>query len=342
MTETADRRSACAQPLSVPTTAQTATIVDPDPGPVPRRAIGSSGLEVFPIALGGNAFGWTANAGESEAVLDAYRYHGGDMVDTADSYAGGRSEIIIGNWMRKRRNRDRMIVATKVGKSPDHPGVRASAITAAVHDSLRRLRTDRIDMLYLHIDDPEVEFEETLLAVDELIRAGAVRHFGAAHHPGTRIIEARIASAQLGVAPMTALQNHYSLMFRQEYETQLARIAHAQGLGVLPRFALAGGFLAGRFRSRADLTAAARRGALGRVVTRQGLQVLAAVDRIATELDANPATVSLAWLLSRPDIVAPVVSATSPDEVADLAAAASMRLTRRQLTELDRASRPFA
>lgn len=339
MDETA-RRAPLEVPLSAPTTAQTATIVDPDPAP--RRRIGLSELRVFPVALSGNVFGWTASVSEAEGVLDAYRAQGGDLIDTADSYAGGRSEIIIGNWMRSRRNRDRLVVATKVGKGADHPGVRAPAITAAVHDSLRRLRTDRLDLLYLHVDDPGVEFEETLLAVDELIRAGAVRHFGASDHSGVRLMEARIASAQLGVARMAAVQNRYSLVFRREYERGLARIAHAQGLGVMPRLPLAAGFLAGRYRSRADLERTERRGWPGRLLSRSGLQVLAALDEVARETDASPATVALAWLLSKPDVVAPVVSATSADQVLDLAAAAGMRLSRRQLTELDRASEPFA
>lgn len=340
MSDTMSDRVSAVAPLSVPTTAQTATIVDPTPAQ--RRRVGSSDLRVFPVALSANVFGWTASAQQAEDVLDAYRDLGGDFLDTADSYAGGRSEIILGNWMRSRRNRDRMVVATKVGKSADHPGVRAPAITAAVHDSLRRLRTDRIDLLYLHVDDPEVEFEETLLAVDELIRAGAVRFFGASHHTGTRLIEARIASAQLGVAPMTALQNHYNLVFRREYEQDLARIAKAQGLGVMPRFALAGGFLAGAYRTRGDLSRSERRGQLGRLLGRNGQQMLAALDRVAAEVDAAVATVALAWLLSKPDVVAPVVSATAVDQVLDLVAAAGLRLTRRQLTELDRASEPFA
>ena len=339
MDETA-QRAPVAVPLSVPTTAQTASIVDPEP--VVDRRVGLSELRVFPIALSGNVFGWTASVSEAEGVLDAYRAHGGDFLDTADSYAGGRSEIIIGNWMRSRRNRDGLVVATKVGKSADHPGVRARAITAAVHDSLRRLRTDRIDLLYLHVDDPAVEFEETLLAVDELIRAGAVRAFGVSDHSGMRLMEARIASAQLGVARMAAVQNQYSLVFRREYEQGLARIAHAQGLGVMPRFALAGGFLAGKYRSRADLERTERRGRLGRLLGRNGLQVLAALDRVSAEVDASVATVALAWLLSKPDIVAPVVSASTADQVLDLVAAPGLRLTRRQLTELDRASDSYA
>jgi aryl-alcohol dehydrogenase-like predicted oxidoreductase len=333
-------RATVAGPLPAPTTAQTATVVDPTP--LPPRPVGLSALRVFPVALGTNAFGWTVDAAEAGRMLDAFRATGGDFLDTADSYADGRSESILGDWMHARRNRDSLVVATKVGRSSEHPGVGARAITAAVHDSLRRLRTDRIDLLYLHVDDPDVEFEETLLAVDELILGGAVREFAAAQHPGTRLIEARIASAQLGFAPMAAVQAPYSLVSRREYEQDLARIVRAQGLGFVPRLPLAGGFLTGRYRSRADLTPGDRRGALGRLLGRTGMQVLAAVDEVAAEIDAAPATVALAWVLSKPDVAAPVVSATAVDQVIDLTAAASVRLSRRQLTELDRASEPFA
>jgi len=244
--------------------------------------------------------------------------------------------------MRARHNRDDVVVATKVGKSADHPGVGAAAVTAAVADSLRRLRTDRIDLLYLHLDDPQTEFEETLLAVDELIRRGDVRHFGASHHSGIRLMEARIACAQIGVAPMAAVQNHYNLMFRREYETGLARIASQQGLGVMPRFALAGGFLSGKYRSRADLDRGDRKGLVARSMTRSGMRVLDALDTVAAQVDATVATVALSWLLSKPNVVAPVVSATAADQVFDLAAATGIRLTRSQLTELDRVSQPFA
>ncbi len=243
--------------------------------------------------------------------------------------------------MRSRRVRDGITVSTKVGAGADHPGVGARAITSAVHDSLRRLRTDRIDLLFLHVDDPETEFEETLLAVDELILAGAVRGFGLAAHPGMRLIEARIACAQLGIAPMTAVQPVYNLLQRREYEQGTARIAQAQGLAVLPRFALAGGALTGRYRTRADLARGDRRGVVGRILGRPGQQLLAALDVVAAEVDASVATVALAWLLSKPDVVAPIATAGAPDEVLDLVAAAGLRLTRRQLTELDRASEPF-
>lgn len=321
---------------SGPTTAETAAIVGREP--VRRRKIGRSDLEVFPLAIGGNVFGWTADAPTTDQVLDAYAAAGGNFVDTADSYAGGRSEIMIGNWLRSRGNRDDMVLATKVGKSPDHPGLSAPAIDAAVTASLRRLRTDRIDLLYLHLDDPEVEFEETLLAVDELIRAGKVRYFGASHHSGDRLIQARIASAQIGVAHMVALQNHYNLVFRREYEQGLARVAVDLGLGVMPRFALAAGFLTGKYRSRADLDRAERKTDVARFANRPGFRALNALAAVASEHDASMATIALAWLLSKPNVVAPVASATGPEQVFDLVAAAGVRLTRSQLAGLDRAS----
>jgi aryl-alcohol dehydrogenase-like predicted oxidoreductase len=317
------------------TTEQTRAIVGASPAP--RRRVGASDLEVFPLALSGNVFGWTADAGQSERVLDSYVAHGGNFVDTADSYAGGRSEIIIGNWMRSRGARDDVVLATKVGKSADHPGLSARALTAAVEASLRRLRSDRIDLLYLHIDDAEVPFEETLLAVDELVRAGKVRYFGGSHHTGSRLMEARIASAQLGVARMVAVQNQYNLVFRREYEEGLARVAADLALGVMPRFALASGFLTGKYRSKADLEGT-RRSEVGQYLNRAGLRVLHALDAVAAEHDVSPAAVALAWLLSKPGIVAPVVSASAADHVFDLVAAVDVQLTRSQRMSLDRAS----
>lgn len=319
-----------------PSTSETAALVGGRPAA--RRRIGDSELRVFPIALGGNVFGWRADDAASERILDAYAGYGGNLVDTADSYAGGRSEIIIGNWLRTRRNRDDIVIATKVGKGADHPGLSAAAIEAAVHASLRRLRTDRIDLLSLHVDDPGVEFEESLLAVDELIRAGKVRAFGATHHRPDRYLEARIATAQLGVARMAAMQHEYHLMFRREYEIDLARVAVDLGLGVMPRSALANGFLAGNYRSKSRLDRSQRRGKLARYFTRTGMRVLTALDAVADQHDAAPATIALAWLLTKPAVVAPVVSATRPEHVIDLVAATEITLTRSQVAALDRAS----
>jgi len=303
-----------------------------------NRRLGASDLDVFPLAISGNVFGWTSDVVSTNGVLDAYAGAGGNFLDTADSYAAGRSEIMIGNWMRDRRNRTDMVVATKVGKSADHPGLSARTLTSAVHASLERLRTGYIDLLYLHVDDESVPFEETLFAVDELIRAGKVRYFGVSDHTGNRLIEARIAAGQMGIAPMVALQNHYNLVHRNEYEGDLARVADRQGLGVMPRFALASGFLTGKYRSRGDI-AKNERGAEAAVhLNRRGLRVLHVLDRIAAAHGVAVATVALAWLLTKPNVVAPVASASSPDQVADLVAAARLPITRAQVAELDRVS----
>jgi aryl-alcohol dehydrogenase-like predicted oxidoreductase len=301
------------------------------------RTIGSSDLRVFPLAISGNVFGWTADYETTNDILDAYVEQGGNFVDTADSYAAGRSEIMIGNWMRDRVNRSEIVVATKIGKSADNPGLSSRAIRRSVEASLERLRTSYIDLLYLHIDDETVPFEETLLAVDELIRAGKVRYFGGSHHTGNRLIEARIASAQIGVAPMVALQNHYNLMHRVEYEGTLATVVARQNLGVMPRFALASGFLTGKYRTKNDLASGRGREALP-YLTRRGLRVLAALDSIALQHDSTPASIALAWLLSKPFVVAPVASASRASQVAALTEAASIQLSRQQATELDRVS----
>ncbi len=261
----------------------------------------------------------------TRAILDGYAERGGNFIDTADSYASGRSETMIGSWMRERRNRDDLVIATKVGKSAEHPGLSAPAIAAAVDASLRRLGTDRIDLLYLHVDDPEVPFEETLLAVDELIRSGKVRHFGVSHHTGERLIEARIASAQLGVAPMLALQNEYNLLARAELRARSRPRRRAAGsrrhapLRARERVPQRQVPHEGRSRRRA------RGPEVARYAGRRGRRVLAALDRVAAAHDASVATIALAWLLSKPSVVAPVASASRPEQLFDLMAAAGRR-----------------
>lgn len=320
----------------VTTTAETAAIVGPRAAR--HRRVGSSELSVFPIAMSGNVFGWTADDAATNGILDTYVDQGGNFIDTADSYAAGRSETMIGNWMRSRRNRDDIVIATKVGKSADNPGLKARVLTRAVHASLLRLGVAHIDLLYLHIDDTAVEFEETLLAVDELIRAGKVRYFGGSDHTGNRLIEARIASAQLGVAPMVALQNHYNLVHRREYEGDLAHVAAQQGLGVMPRFALASGFLTGKYRQKSDLPKNERGSRVAAYLNRRGFRILAALDTVAEAHGTSVASVALAWLLTKPNVVAPVVSASSAEQVPDLMAAATLQLTRHQVADLDRVS----
>ncbi|MHB1234600.1 MAG: aldo/keto reductase [Microbacteriaceae bacterium] len=286
------------------------------------RTLGWSQLRVFPVAISGETFGWSIDASSAQLLLDRYAEFGGNFIDTADSYADGLSETTIGNWLRSRGSRSSMVLATKVGTVPT-ARVDARAITQAVHASLRRLQTEYVDLLFLDHDDEEVPFEETLLAVDELIRAGKIRYFGASRHPGLRFIEARVIAAQVGVAPMVALQTRYNLLHRAEYENGLARLAEQQGLAVMPRTAVA----AGRPRER---------------LTRRGIQVITVIDEVAAEHGVSPATVAVAWLLNKPNVVAPVMSIAGTQQVPELMAAASLQLTRRQMAALDGASDPRA
>jgi len=302
------------------------------------RAIGESDLITYPLALGGNVFGWTVGDANARRILDVYADFGGTFVDTADSYAGGRSETIIGSWMAAKGIRDRMIVSTKVGKSPDHPGLSPRAVIASVEASLQRLRVETIDLLFLHIDDLETPFEETLLAVDKLIRDGKVRYFGGSDHHGNRLVEARVACGMMGVAPMVALQNEYNLVRRTDFEQELRPVADSLGLGFMPRFGLAGGFLSGKYRTREELKRTPRARGLGQYFDKRGLRVLSTLEEIAAEQDVTMATIAVAWLLTRPNVVAPVVSATSPDQVRELLAAPMIGLTRQQVAALDEVS----
>ena len=318
-------------------------VMQPVTGPIPPlgvlpRRIGASDLRVHPVALGGNVFGWSVDDPTSRRILDAFVDGGGTLIDTADSYASGRSETMIGSWLAARGNRDRVVISTKVGKSADHPGLSAKAIIAAVNASRERLRIETIDLLFLHIDDPTVDFEETLVAVDRLIRDGAVRAFGGSDHTGNRLIQARVACGMLGVAPMVAVQNQYSLMHRREYETDLAHVAASQQLGVLPRFPLAAGYLTGKYRTRADLEASRRTGEVSKHFGRRGRRVIAVLDDVARAHGVALGTIAIAWLLALPKIVAPIASATSVEQVAAMLAAPGIQLTRAQLAELDRAS----
>lgn len=306
-----------------------------------RRPLGSTGMRVSPIALGGNVFGWTVADETASRILDRFVELGGNLIDTADSYAGGRSEIIIGNWLRARGRRDDLVIGTKIGKNADHPGLSERAMTAAVNASLDRLGVDELDVLYLHVDDTHVPFEETLLAADELVRAGKVRALGASDHSANRLIEARIIAGQLGLQPLVALQCRYNLMHRNQFEGNVARVAHVHDLAVMPRFALDGGFLTGKYRSRADTGELTTTGFDSRIVDRdthfdrKGMRVLAALDRIAAEHAVAPASVALAWLLTKPDVVAPVTSATRVEHVDPLIQAGHVTLTRAQVAQLD-------
>jgi len=312
----------------------------PVTGPIPlrRRRIGDSSLLVFPVAINGTGFGRTIDAVSAGGILDAYRGFGGNFIDTSSAAAGGRSESIIGDWMRSRRARSDVVIATRVGSGTGSPGVSQAAISTAVDRCLERLGTDHVDLLYLDTDDPSVSFEETLLAVDALIGAGKVRFFGLAAHAENRLVEARVITAQLGVPPVVALQVHYSLLRRDLFEGTLAGVVAEQGLGVTARFPLGAGFLGGKYRSAVDLAACPRGRSAVTPPTRRRLRVLAVLSQIARERHVAPATVALAWLLAKPRVVAPVPGVSGPEQVLDLVAAPSVQLTRHEVAALDRVS----
>ncbi|MDN4615725.1 aldo/keto reductase [Leifsonia sp. F6_8S_P_1B] len=336
--------TAAARAFTEPSTA-TGGPLDIDPllertGPLsiiaPRR-IGESDLTVFPLSLGASVFGWTADGDTSLAILDRFAARGGNFIDTADSYVGGRSEVLIGKWMRDRGVRDHLVVATKVGRHHDNPGLGSVSIVRAVEASLERLQTDRIDLLYFHDDDPEVPLEDSLATAEWLIETGKVRYLGASNFSADRLIEARIL-ASAGLPKFVAIQNQYNLVHRTEFESALRIVAAAQGLAVMPYYALANGFLTGKYRSKADLTADARSVRASAYVNRRGQRVLATLDRIAAEHASTPASIAIAWLLAKRTIVAPVASASRPEQVDALMAAAGIRLTRAQMLDLDRVS----
>ncbi|MEU3272382.1 aldo/keto reductase [Saccharomonospora sp. NPDC006951] len=300
-------------------------------------------LEVSGLNLGGNVFGWTADAAESFAVLDAYTGAGGNFVDTADVYmaraegnSGGESETIIGNWLSARGNRDDIVIATKVGAWAARPGLSAANIKAAAEDSLRRLRTDHIDLYYAHRDDGDTPLEETLTAFDSLVREGKVRHIGASNHSADRLGEALAISEREGLAKYVALQPHYNLMER-DYERELAPLVREEGLACLPYYALAKGFLTGKYRSVAHGGDSPRsQGALS-YLDKTGEAVLSVLDDVASAHSTSVTAVSLAWLAAQPTVTAPIASARDTTQLADLLAAVELRLSP---DELDRIGSP--
>lgn len=307
-----------------------------------QRALGASGLSVAPIMLGGNVFGWTANEKTSFAVLDAFAEGCGDFIDTADVYSawvpgnsGGESEMLIGQWLKARGRRDQTVIATKVGMLDGEggKGLKASRIAAACEASLKRLQTDVIDVYFAHKDDPETPLEETLAAFDALVKAGKVRAIGALNYSPERLAEALAISNSNGWARFTVLQPQYNLLKRDEYEGALQRLAIDETIGVVPYYGLASGYLSGKYRTPADLSGA-RAGAVKQWMESKGPSVLAALDTVAAETGASLAAIALAWLKEQPGITAPIVSASRPEQVADLIAAATLTLTPDQLGRL--------
>jgi aryl-alcohol dehydrogenase-like predicted oxidoreductase len=309
------------------------------------RKLGSSDLEVFPLSLGGNVFGWTADEAQSFAVLDAYTAGGGNFVDTADGYSawiaghtGGESETIIGKWFAARGNRSDVVLATKVSTHPEYKGLSATNIRAAADASLRRLGTDYIDLYYTHFDDTSVPVEEIIGALDELVRAGKVREIAASNISAERLAESVEFSDREGLARYVALQPHYNLVSRDTYEGPLQEVASRTGLAAVPYFALASGFLTGKYRPGTTVDSARAEGAGKHLGTERGIRVLAALDEVAGAHDAEVATVALAWLAARPTVAAPIASARTVEQLPALLAVADLTLTDAEVARLTEAS----
>ncbi len=307
------------------------------------RPLGRSGLEVQPFVLGGNVFGWNLDAAASFAVLDAFVDAGFDMIDTADAYSawaegnrGGESETIIGDWLAKSGRRKDVKIATKVAKWSAHRGLAPATIQAAAEDSLRRLRIDTIDLYFAHEDDPGVPLADTLGAFARLIEQGKVRAIGASNYSAARFAEALAVSAELDLPRYEVLQPEYNLVARKGYETELEPLVREEEVGVISYYALASGFLTGKYRSSDDLgKSKARANAVGKYLNGHGLRVLAALDDVARRHEATPAQVALAWLIARPGITAPIASATSVAQVEELAGATRLDLSAADIARLD-------
>ncbi len=312
-----------------------------------KRTLGHSGPAVAPLALGGNVFGWTADEPTSFRLLDAFTAAGGNLVDTADTYSvwvpghkGGESETILGKWLKRRGNREKVVVATKVGMElgPGRKGLSKGYVLRAAEDSLSRLQTDRIDLYQAHVDDPETPIEETLDAFSRLVRQGKVRAIGASNYGAARLSQALETASRLGYPAYRSLQPQYNLYDRAGYEAELEPLCREKGLGVIPYFPLGAGFLTGKYRAEKDLAGRARAEIVRRYLDDRGLRILDALDAVAKRYRATPAAIALAWLIARPGITAPIASATSVDQLNELLGAMDLDLDRAAIDGLNRAS----
>jgi aryl-alcohol dehydrogenase (NADP+) len=289
-----------------------------------RVALGRTGLQVHPLCLGGNVFGWSANAEQSEEVLSAYESAGGNFIDTADMYSrwhsgnvGGESETIIGNWMQKRGTRSEMVIATKVAKLATRPGLSAANIAAAAEDSLRRLGTDYIDIYYAHHDDEETPLEESLTAFNELVTAGKVRYLAASNYTASRLEEALKISRDLGMSEYLLLQPNYNAIVRDEYEGELMATAVKENIPVLPYFSLAAGFLTGKYQPGIEVDSV-RAGDMPDYKNDRGWAILNALTEIAKAENTTIAAAALGWLRAQPGIVTPIASARTTEQLAQI------------------------
>lgn len=313
-----------------------------------RRLLGRTDLEIAPLVLGGNVFGWTADEKTSFDLLDRFVDGGLNAIDTANVYSrwapgnkGGESETIIGKWMKARGNRDKVVVITKVGADMGQGkrDLSAGYIERAVEDSLKRLQTDSIDLYLSHWPDPTVPYEETLSAYQTLLAKGKVRHIGCSNLDAGQLRAALDVAKLRNLPRYEVLQPEYNLYDRASYDGPLRDLCVAEGLGVITYFSLAKGFLSGKYRSKADLGKSAARGEdVEAYLNKRGMRILAALDAVAGRHAAKPAEVALAWIIARPGVTAPIASATTPEQMASLVRAASLGLTQADVEELDKAS----
>jgi aryl-alcohol dehydrogenase-like predicted oxidoreductase len=305
-----------------------------------KRQLGTTNLEVYPITFGGNVFGWTIDEKKSFEILEAFTGAGFNFIDTADVYSrwapgnkGGESETIIGNWMKKQNNREKLVIATKVGADmgSGKRDLSKKYILKAAEDSLKRLKTDYIDLYQTHWDDETTPIEETLNAYAQLIKEGKVRHIGASNLTPERLKESLDVAAANGLPAYETFQPHYNLYEREVFENGLEPLCLGNSLGVLNYYSLASGFLTGKYRSEADLNKSKRGGGVAKYLDDRGFKILAALDEVAAELTSTPATVALAWLINRPSVTAPIVSATSIEQLESIIKAPDLEITADQL-----------
>jgi aryl-alcohol dehydrogenase-like predicted oxidoreductase len=311
-----------------------------------KRKLGNTDLHVAPIAFGGNVFGWTIDEQTSFGILDRFVDAGFNLIDTANVYSrwkqgnqGGESETIIGNWLKSRQNRDQVIIATKVGADMGNgKDISKANILKEVDNSLRRLQTDYIDLYFSHYDDEQTPATETLEAYDELIKAGKVRWIGASNFSAARLKESLEVSKNAGLPKYEVFQPEYNLYNREQYETAYEPIIKEYQLGVTNYYALASGFLSGKYRSEADLNKSQRGGGIKSFLNERGFKILDALDQVAERQGTQPASVAIAWLIARPSITAPIASVTSTDQLKDLEHAAKIQLSADDIQLLDTAS----
>lgn len=314
-----------------------------------KRQLGQSSLHVYPITFGGNVFGWTADEKTSFSLLDGFVGAGFNFIDTADVYSrwhpgntGGESEVIIGNWLKARGGREKIVLASKLGieMAPGKKGLSRKYMMQAVEDSLRRLQTDYIDLYQSHRDDPETPIEETLSAYADLIKQGKVREIGASNFSAERMAESLKISIEKGLPRYQSLQPQYSLVERTEFEGPLEELCLREKIGVIGYYSLASGFLTGKYRSKADMEGRLRGARVEKYLNDYGFGVVAALDDVAKRYNVKPGQVAIAWLIARPSVTAPIASATNLEQLKELMGAAEVTLDAAAIQQIDAASKP--